>query len=79
MASKGKYADFESKFVKCHADMKPTTLPDSVIVKLSAMPFETSDSLAYSSFSAIRSLFAPEYSQFMRLLLIVIKMKKASN
>ncbi|SQD80736.1 protein of unknown function [Moritella yayanosii] len=38
--------------------MKPTTLPDSVIEKLSAMPFETSDSLAYSSFSAIRSLFA---------------------
>jgi len=68
---KGKYADYESKSVKCHADMKATTLPDSVIEKLSAMPFETSDSLAYLSFSAIDRCSQPEYSQFMRLLLIV--------
>ncbi|PSU27067.1 hypothetical protein [Photobacterium lutimaris] len=66
-----KFVDYENKHSECISNGQVDILPDSVIVKLKHLPNVAAEGLGYLSQEAVRECSQPEYSDLMRMLLVL--------
>jgi len=66
-----KFVDYESKHSECISKGQAETLSKSVIGKLKQLPNVAAEGLGYLNQRAIRECSQPEYSELMRMLLVL--------
>lgn len=66
-----KFVEYESKHSECISKSQSETLSKSLIGKLKQLPNVAAEGLGYLNQSAIRECSQPEYSELMRILLVL--------